>query len=294
MHFPYKYFSPVVTFFIICLVACNGKKVSNDGYEIVKPSAKDETIQTNIAGIIGTANNNNLKIDSAIINYFSVVKNYYTKTDNLPIWSSEQKWNTTAISLVNYLQNAALQGLFSADYNFAKIKEIKKILDNDSLKNAPQSLWANADILMTDAYIGLLKDLKQGRLVVDSLSWKNDTSTYNKYFGANIEKAKHSNNLDSLLQTVQPKHEGYLSLKKGIKKFVDSMDTRTYTYVNFPYKDSLAFVKALKKRLGEASISIVLTGIVKTVPDSVRKFNPDSIALSNALKVYQKREKLTR
>ncbi len=293
MYLGHNFFRPVITFFLICLLSCNSKKVSEDGYEIVKPSVKDESLQTLISSTLNNASNNNLKIDSTDIHYYPVVKNYYSKTENLPIWSKEQSWNTSAIQLINYLQNAALQGLFSADYNFAKIKEIKNILDNDSLKKASQTHWANADILITDAYIGLLKDLKQGRLIVDSLSWKNDTSKYNNYFGINIEKAKHTNNLDSLLETVQPKHEGYISLKKGIKKFLDSMDTRTYTYVNFPYKDSLAFVKSLKKRLGEAGINIDITNIVKTVPDSVRKYNPDSIALSSAIKIYQKKERLT-
>jgi L,D-transpeptidase YcbB len=291
MYFPYKFFSAVVICLLICTTACNNKKVSEEGYEIIKPSAKDESIQSFISDIIGASDS--LKIDNTSLNYFPIVKNYYSKTDNLPIWSSEQKWNTTAISLVNYLQNAAQQGLFSADYNFTKIKEIKKVLDNDSLKKAPQNLWANADILMTDAYIGLLKDLKQGRMVDDSLSWKNDTSTYNKYFGLHIEKAKHTNNLDSLLETVQPTHEGYVLLKKGIKKFVDSMDTRTYTYVNFPAKDSASFSKTIKKRLAEAGIIVNASGIVKTVPDSVRRFNPDSIAISDGLKTYQRKEGLT-
>jgi L,D-transpeptidase YcbB len=293
MCFPYKILSSVIVCFLICTTACNSKKVSEEGYEIVKPSEKDEDIQSLISTTIDNATNDSLNIDSISLNYYAVVKNYYNKTENLPIWSSDQTWTAAGISLYNYLQNAALQGLFSADYNFAKIKTIKKTLDTDSLKKLPQDLWSNADILMTDALVGLLKDLKQGRMVDDSLSWKHDTSTYNKYFGTYIEKAKHTNNLDSLLEIVQPKHEGYVLLKKGIKKFVDSMDTRTYTYVNYPAKDSASFSKSIKKRLNEAGIMIDLTGIVKTVPDSVRRFNPDSIAISNALKIYQKREGIT-
>jgi L,D-transpeptidase YcbB len=293
MYFSNKIFSSVIVCLLICTAACNSKKVSEEGYEIVKPSEKDEDIQSLISTTIDKATKDSLNIDSISLNYYSIVKNYYNKTENLPIWSSNQSWTAAGISLYNYLQNAALQGLFSADYNFAKIKSIKNTLDADSLKKLPQDLWSNADILMTDALVGLLKDLKQGRMVDDSLSWKNDTSTYNKYFGTYIEKAKHTNNLDSLLELVQPKHEGYVLLKKGIKKFVDSMDNRSYTYVNYPAKDSASFTKSIKKRLNEAGITIDLTGIVKTVPDSVRRFNPDSIAISNALKIYQKREGIT-
>jgi L,D-transpeptidase YcbB len=279
MYLSTKFLSVVVFFLCFAIASCKHKKVTNEGYVITKISEEDEKIQEKISSIIHEAADNKYKIDSVVLNYFPVVKNYYERTEYVPIWSSEKKWNVAAISLVNYVRNASLQGLYSADYNFNKIQQLKKILDNDSLKKGTQTMWANVDVLMTDAYIGLLKDLKQGRLMSDSSSWKYDTSTYNKYFGAYIEKVKQSANIDSLLELVQPKHEAYRLLKSGIKKFVDSMDTRIYTYVTYPYKDSIAFTKSLKKRLLEAGI------VVAT--------NFDSLALSNALKSYQQKAGLT-
>jgi L,D-transpeptidase YcbB len=274
-----KFLSVALSFLCLTLFACNGKKVTEEGYVIEKLSDEDEKIQEKIASVIEQAVNNKFKIDSVALNYFPVVKNYYEHTEYVPIWSSEKKWNVAAIGLVNYLRNASLQGLYSSDYNFNKIQQLKKILDNDSVKKSTQTMWANVDVLMTDAYVGLLKDLKQGRLQSDSSSWKYDTSKYNTYFGANLEKVKQSTNIDSLLEMVQPKHEGYRLLKKGIKKFVDSMDTRTYTYVTYPYKDSLAFIKSLKKRLAEAGVDVAS--------------NFDSLALSDALKSYQRNVGLT-
>lgn len=279
MYLSTKFLSVVVFFLCFTMASCKGKKVTDDGYVIEKISDEDEKIQEKISSVISEAADNKFKIDSTLLNYFPVVKNYYERTEYVPIWSSEKKWNVAAIGLVNYLRNASLQGLYNADYNFNKIQQLKKILDNDSLKKATQSTWANVDVLMTDAYIGLLKDLKQGRLVSDSFSWKYDTAKYNKYFGVNLEKVKQSANIDSLLEMVQPKHEGYRLLKSGIKKFVDSMDTRTYTYVTYPYRDSLAFIKSLKKRLAEAGVEVAT--------------NFDSLALSDALKSYQRKVGLT-
>ncbi len=279
MYLSTKFLSVVIVFVSLTMIACNGKKVTNEGYVIATISEEDEKIQEKISFIISDAANNKYKIDSVVLNYFPVVKNYYERTEYVPIWSSEKKWNVAAIGLVNYLRNASLQGLYSSDYNFNKIQQLKKILDNDSLKKATQTMWANVDVLMTDAYVGLLKDLKQGRLMSDSVSWKYDTSKYNTYFGAHLEKVKQSADIDSLLEIVQPKHEGYKLLKKGIKKFVDSMDTRTYTYVTYPYKDSLAFIKSLKKRLVEAGVEVAS--------------DFDSLALSDALKSYQRKAGLT-
>jgi L,D-transpeptidase YcbB len=279
MYLPIKFLSAVIFLLCLTMVACKGKKVTNEGYVIAKISEEDEKIQEKISSILNDAADNKYKVDSVVLNYFPVVKNYYERTEYLPIWSSEKKWNVAAIGLVNYLRNASLQGLYNSDYNFNKIQQLKKILDNDSLKKGTQTMWANLDVLMTDSYVGLLKDLKQGRLVSDSFSWKYDTSKYNKYFGANLEKVKQSADIDSLLELVQPKHEGYRFLKKGIKKFIDSMDTRTYTYVTYPYKDSIAFIKSLKKRLAEAGVETAT--------------NFDSLALSNALKNYQQKVGLT-
>jgi L,D-transpeptidase YcbB len=279
MYLPVKFLSAVIFLLCLTMVACKGKKVTSEGYVIVKISEEDEKIQEKISSIIKDAADNKFKIDSVVLNYFPVVKNYYERTEYVPIWSSNKQWNVAAIGLVNYLRNASLQGLYSSDYNFNKIQQLKKVLDNDSLKKSTLTMWADVDVLMTDAYVGLLKDLKQGRLQSDSFSWKYDTSKYNKYFGAHLEKVKQTANIDSLLELVQPKHEGYRLLKKGIKKFVDSMDTRTYTYVTYPYKDSIAFVKSLKKRLAEAGVEIPI--------------NFDSLALSDALKSYERKVGLT-
>ncbi len=278
MYRPMKYFSAALCCMLIFMLACNAKK-TEDGFVIVKPSEKDAAVQILINTAIAEAGENKFSIDNTTLNYYPVLKYYYQKTGYVPVWSSEGKWNVTATGLMDYLAHAALQGLYSSDYNYGKIEKLKKQIDNDSIKKPTQQMWANADVLMTDAYIGLLKDLKQGRLQSDSFSWKNDTSKYKNYFGLNLEKVKQVSNLDSLLEMVQPKHEGYRLLKSGIKKFVDSMDTKTYTYVSYPYKDSLAFVKTLKKRLGEAGINLW--------------DDADSADLSNALKTYQRKVGIT-
>ncbi|NOU37294.1 MAG: L,D-transpeptidase family protein [Ferruginibacter sp.] len=273
------FFTAIVFFFATFLISCNSKNKTEQGYVIVKPTMEDEKIQEEITSIFESVSDNKLTLQNTPINYVAVVKNYYQQTEYVPIWSKENKLSGAALNLVNYLQNAALQGLYNADYNFEKIKKLKNELLNDTLKTIGNRTWANADILFTDAFVGLLKDLKQGRLHADSLSWKFDTSKHNKYFGANIEKIKYTNNIDSLLESVQPKHEDYINLKKGIKRFVDSMDNHTYTYVNYPYKDTLAFNKILRKRLTEAGI----------------KFDAadDSLAMSNAIKTYQHKIGLT-
>ncbi len=288
---------------MLCLIlfstACNHKKVSDNGYVIAKLSSKDEQVKNEIFNILSKLTIS-ATIDNTAIDYTAAIKNYYEQTEYMPIWSSNQKIKAAAKKLTTYVENAMLQGLFPADYNDEKIKNVVDILVNDSSNKQPAQKWAEADILLTNTFVGLLKDLKQGRLVSDSVSWKNDTSKYNTYFGAMLEKAKHTNNIDSLLETVQPKHDGYVQLKKGIKKFVDSMDNNNYTYVNYPYnnvKDSIAFIKSLKKRLAESGIEIEsIDNEVREIENDTlphKKINKDSLALSTAIKTYQRKVGIT-
>ena len=274
---------------IVFVIACNTKKVSDDGYELKSLSKADKAIQAEIKDVLSTLESSNYTLDSAVINYHKVLQYFYSSTDNAPIWSSNNQWQPTANNFIAYLNNAALQGLFADDYQLSAIKKLQSIIDKAPKKNSTDSYWATCDILLTNALMGVAKDLKQGRLMTDSASWKNDTAYYRSFFGATVEKLKHSDNIDSLLNTIQPKQAGYVNLKKGIKNFVDSMDNKEYTYVNFPFKDSIAGVKALKKRLAEAGITITLTNPIPLKVDTLRKPNPDSVALSNAIKTYQKK-----
>ena len=268
------------TVFIICLLfsifSCRQSHPAKQKDIVADPTQMDERVQENILSVLSS--------DSAVagstpLQYYAVLKDYYTTTGKQPVWSSKEKWTPNAEALISYLEHANSNGLFGEDYHFTRLRKLKELLDSNASKRKDAVLWANADLLMSDAFTGLLKDLKQGRLVPDSLSWKNDTSKYNRFFGANIQKIVKGEALDSVLASAEPKLAGYRALKSCIRNFTDSMDEHTYTYIEFPFKDSLAFIRAFKKRMGEAGIVIAA--------------DADSATLSNAVKKYQKSAALT-
>ena len=275
MYRPLKLICSVFFLLVICCYACNSKRNLNKNDVVEDASEMNDQVKKNIEIILAATKNDNYTLrDSSCIKYYAVVNNYYKNAGYQPMWSSEEKWLEPAELLVNYIENAAMQGLYKEDYHFKKLHKIKSILDTDSLKRMDAVNWANAEILMSEAYAGLLKDLKQGRLIPDSLSWKNDTSKQRTFFASNFDRLKKGEHLHNILEAVQPKHAGYINLKKVIKKFTDSMDTRAYTYLVYPNKDSIGFLRAFKKRLNEAGI---------TIPS-----NADSLQLNSAVKKYQK------
>ena len=280
MYSPAKLLSSFIFIFLSCCISCKNKHGSKDRNNVINPSEMNAEVKLVIDDILNTAEKNEYKLkDSSLLTYNAFLKNYYFNTGYEPIWSSKQEWLPQAALLIKYIENGGLQGLYKEDYHFVKLINIKSVLDIDSIKKMDAVLWANADLLMSEAYAGLLKDLRQGRLLPDSLSWRNDSAKFRIFFAPNFDRIKNGEHLNNILEAVQPQHAGYKSLKKTLQKFIDSMDTRTYTYLVYPYKDSIGFLKLFKKRMNEAGIVIPI--------------NADSLQLTSAIKQYQKTKGLT-
>lgn len=268
-----KLFFSVVLFLCFFLSSCNNKKTLPNKDKALLPSEMNEKVRSYLEDIITAAADNKLRLqDSTLINYYNALKQCYNKNNNNAYWSSEEKWTPNADLLFKFLDGAASAGLYKEDYHFEKISSIKKELDSDSVKRTNAVLWANADVLFSDAFAGLLKDLKQGRLVKDTISYKNDSSKYRTFFEPCFNKLANGENINEILAAVQPKHKDYIVLKNAIGNFLDSMDNRTYTYLNFPFKDSSAFIKIFKKRMAEEGLPITSNADSSELTASVKKY----------------------
>jgi len=260
---------------IILIIACNNESYQNKEFA-AEPKSMDARVQENIVQLLAFAKENNKMIDdSNRLIFLNVVNNYYESKGHIPKWCSMEKWEPVADSLMGYLNNAVYDGLFREDYHFDRLKEWQSRMQNDSLIRMDAERWAKADLLFTDAFMHVIQDLKQGRLQHDSLTWKYDTSMHRNFFIPYLEKLSNGGSITTIIRELQPSFHSYISLKKIIPGFVDSMDNNYYTYLKYPYNDSLAFIKNLKIRFGES-------GII-TNPSS----NQDSTHLSEVIKKYQ-------
>ena len=143
MYPSFKLTSTTFLLFVVCCCSCK----SNNKNEVTDASEMDGTVKTNIENIIAAAEKNEYKLkDSSLIKYYTVLKNYYKNNEYKPIWSSNEKWLEPANLLVQYIDNAALQGLYKDDYYFTRLQKIHSILSTDSIKRMNAVLWANADV----------------------------------------------------------------------------------------------------------------------------------------------------
>lgn len=219
--------------------------------------------------------------DSVMLHQPEMTKALYAQEKFEPLWYREEKWLPRGSSMIDFIVNARLNGLFPEDYYADQLNTIIKRFKADSLgKNDRRnvSLWAQADILLTDAFVQSLKDIKIGRLPNDSVSLRKDSVLSDTFYIEQLNALKQSGSMESVIRAVEPEQPGYHQLKNAIKKFLDSATFREYTKVPSPGKSNPAFKAALQKRLYEE-------GFLAT--DSV---TADSAQLSAAIKKFQQRK----
>jgi len=206
----------------------------------------------------------------------------YDENGNEPLWLKQLTINPKADTFQLYLANAANDGLFRNDYHYDSILRWRSDL-KDSLKQHDATLWAKLDLALTDGFLHVVQDLKQGRLLPDSQLMCHHADANFSFFSKQLDKYIKGENLDSLLIRLQPVFPGYDSLHMLVKNFVGEMDTARYTYINYPFtkgsvSDSIKMIQNLTRRLTEEGL---LNGRMV-----------DSVALSEAIKLYQHKHKI--
>jgi len=171
----YRYFS--ICLLLLVILSCNNKNDNEKDENIITdPKTMDSRVADNISKAIKNAINNSGKIDdSTLIDLPQMVKFFYSGIDYKPVWSSTKEWLPMADSLFQFIAHAENEGLFPNDYHYKSLRILKDTLDADSLSRMNAALWTKADLLLTDGFMHIIKDLKQGRLHTDSLSLNKDS-----------------------------------------------------------------------------------------------------------------------
>ncbi len=266
--------------FFFC--ACNNHKAIKQKEIVKAPEKMDDQISDNIKSVLDYASTSGGKInDSVELAQFKFVNAFYEKNNYKGVWSKTEVWNPVADSMFEFIKKSKYYGLYPEDYHFKELRRLRSKIDSDSLMRMDAVAWTKADLMLTDAFMKTLKDLKEGRFVDDSESIVSNKNAADSFFIPKLEQALSSADVTATFDSVEPKNIYYTSLKEMLPGFVDNMDTQKYVYINFPYIDTLQFYKDLHKRLLQSGIGSDSTEL------------PDSVTLSNEVKKYQKKHKLT-
>lgn len=270
--------------FVVFIVSCNN---------VNKPSGKDRTHSakelqqktiSHLESFIRYSAEHKGKIDdSTSLSFPKALELNYKKDLNRPFWSNGGQWLPLGDSLFKLISNSKLYGLFPEDYHFNQLSFIHTLFYNDSTSVSDRTdatLWAKADLLLTDAFFKIVKDIKLGRLPQDSITMRKDSVLTDAFFSRQLDSVKQSGKLLSTIHELEPDIKAYYLLKQGIKKFLADYDNKTYTFVPSPSSDRANYKQLLQKRLFEG-------GFIAT--DSIPA---DSVHLSNALKKFQEKKGL--
>ena len=261
-------------FFCTAMASC-----SNPTNNEIPSSEINVAVQNELHQILDSLQGKSVN-DSTQLIAPAVVQYFYNQTSYQPIWSNARSWNAITDSLLVFVQKSQYYGLIKEDYQYNLLMSLKSELDNDSLKLAPVYSWARAEILFTDALVHIFQDIKQGRLQHDSLTWINLPSKRKEFFMPLIQTFMASADLKEIAADLEPAHKGYQALKKALEPFVVSMNTKQYTYIQYPYKDSILFIKKFEQRMKEA-------GLIANASTSL-----DSNGLASLVSKYQESNQL--
>ena len=203
--------------------------------------------------------------DSVSLRFTSLIDSLYDANQYQPIWLRHDRSTPEGTSFINLIQNSRLWGLFPNDYHYNILAFINRafVLDTNAARNA--AIWARRDLLLTDAFFQMARDLKQGRIPYDTVTLRTDTVLKDSFYISNLNEALQTGNVSQVLHNLEPRSKGYDSLRSYIGVFLDSANFGPYTYLPYPYTDSVSFFHLLQKRLVETG------NLADTVPPMNRK-----------------------
>ncbi len=205
---------------------------------------------------------------------------YYKKRDWNGAWVQRDSLTPVADSMWALVRSARLYGLSPKTYHLASLERLRSDWAADTLNVGPRKdfkTWARLDLLLTDAFLTMARHLRQGHYPIDSVT-KEDADRYIQA----LETAITTKNPRAILESLEPNSLGYREIKKALPGFLRTANfSKQYTYLEFPFRDSMAFIKSLVNRFREE----------KYVADTTTQL--DSINLIRTIKKVQASRGLT-
>ena len=206
----------------------------------------EDLIETTIEELL----NNPAKLpDSIKLKNVKLLQEMYSKNEYGLLWSNKGSFNPEIDSLFTLIDSARFFGLFPNDYYADKLKALKAELSKATSQETKldAAKWSYADMLSTAAFIQLVKDLRFGRLLADTVLVK-DTSLQAGYFNQQKHKLL-SGSLYEFTSSLEPENKDYWALKEALRNFLPRANMKAYTLVKT--KDSTLLPKLLYKRISE-------------------------------------------
>lgn len=200
---------------------------------------------------------------------------FYQNEDFRPVWTNGEYPSFLADSLLSFITNARYYGLYPGQYHLTKIINLHERFRRDSAFRRNIPARTQLELYSTDAFFHILRDLKEGRIVPDSLSIIHQDNFLDSFFLPGLKELLEKKDLTGLFHSVEPTFFKYQELRAALPAFVDKMDPVSYPQIVYPFEDSLKFVEEVYSRISGQGFGT----------DSI--YIPDASEFVRAIKKYQ-------
>ena len=146
----------------------------------------------------------------------------YRNRRHLPLWIDASLRLEKAEALAEAIDRAGEDGLLPFDYHRDAIHELLADVCEQSSAASPTSvspeLWADLDLILTDAYLLYASHLAAGRVNPETLhtDWKINTRAVD--LSASLTNATSTGDIKAALKRLRPAHSGYATLRHALAR----------------------------------------------------------------------------
>lgn len=155
-------------------------------------------------------------LDMAKLSAPELVKQFYEARDYEPAWTKQGKYSIKAYSFIYLLNNAQYYGLNSENYHVKELMSLKDAIP--SSKNT-----GRMESLLTDSFFSFAHHLKSGQLDKETLMFRELKWDEDTHYVAFLENALRSHSIKSELESLEPTHPNYQSLKASLQIKLDDL-----------------------------------------------------------------------
>ena len=214
---------------------------------------------------------------------------FYQRRDFFPAWCSDKGILPQAESLITEIKEANNEGLRPDDYHLSSILSlIKKIEEQQALDNTVNpELWADLDLLLTDAFMLYASHLFAGRVNPETVHADWTVSIPTADLANILQSALDMNQIKRTLIDFRPNYPGYSGLKTYLAHYRDIVNAVNELPrlggTRLQKGDKGPSVENLRERL-------IIFGDLN--PDNIKQYDIFDETIEKAVLGYQKRHGL--
>ncbi|MCB2146013.1 MAG: L,D-transpeptidase family protein [Deltaproteobacteria bacterium] len=216
----------------------------------------------------------------------------YRDKEHLPLWIDATLHLEKAEALADAISRAGEDGLAPFDYHLEAIRNLLAEICEQSSAAGPTSVspdvWADLDLILTDAFLLYGSHLAAGRVNPETLhtDWKINPGAVDLL--ASLDRATSTGDIDAELEKLRPAHSGYRNLRNALAQLRSLAAARGWPVMDDSQTlrpgDTGSAVVGLRRRLA------VTGDLGPTSPDEDPLYF--DAALASAVKRFQQRNGL--